>query len=324
MQNNIVQVIMCQNNAKQFIAVHITTKHNKANQNKGGDFMKQVNKLLRKYEKEIAILIAIQKEGRPTVEDIQRKLSEWKIKLAAKEIENYVENLRRRDLVSVILEKNDRTNISVRKYGLNKVKNVPSVPHYKDIVDYEDGKDLLEYLDDTKGVNKGRTPDIKDYWIVKLGFKVKDGMSVRGFISDGNGFQGAHYKDGKGNVILKPIHFRNFVASNLRLANKPESQGDYIGFTIGKVDLKGNKIGKEETPILVHGSGSGMKIWETIPSGAVIRTEATVPKTLFSETEFEKFLRRMCTNGLVGFGGWGKGNQNNLEVVEFDVVGQWQ
>ena len=268
------------------------------------------DKLFEKFEKEIAVLIAVQKEGRPTIEDIGEKLKEWSINLASREITELCENLRRRDLLSIILERDGQ--LSVRKYALNKIKNIPNVAHYKDIVDYKEGKELLKYLDKTKGVNKGRTPDIKDYWKVQIVLRVKPGMTVRGFIPEGE-VQGAFYKDMKGNPIFKPRHFQKFIGLNMRLVNKPESQADYIGFTIGQVKLNGSPIGKEETYIQVHRTGSGVKIWETLQEGAEIITTANVPQTLFEVEEFRKFLELVTTFGLVGLGGWGKGNEKKIE-----------
>lgn len=298
-----------------------------ANQTKslGGDLNMKENKrterLLKKYEKEIAVLVSIQKEGEPTIEEIRKKLLQWKINLAPKEIENCAENLRRRDLLSIVLKPINDGREHIRKYALNKVKNIPSVPHYKDIVDYEDGKELLNYLDGTKGVNKGRTPDIKDYWQVQIKFKTIG--AVYGFMPDGNGIDSAHYRDEKGNIFVKPIHLRNFIAHNLRQLNKPESQGDYLSFTRGKVNLNGQKTFKEETSIIVHQGGSGMKVWEVLPIGTIIETIASIPRTLFTETEFEKFLHKICKYGIEGFGGWGKSNTGNLELTEYKPIGDF-
>ena len=281
-------------------------------------------KLFKKFEKEIAVLIAVQKEGRPTLEEIKQKLNEWKIKLAPREISEYCENLRRRDLLSIILEKEDRKSIT--RYALNKIKNIPNVAHYKDIVDYEEGKELIRYFDTTKGVNKGKTPDIKDYWKAKIVFSVRPGMTVRGFIPNGKSgddkIDGCHYRDSKDNIILKPLHFKNYIGANLRQANKPESQKQYLGFTVGDIKLNGNPIGKESTYILAQRSGSGEKIWETLPEGCEIATTVVVPQTLFNPEEFQKFLTIMTENGIVGFGGWGKGNVNNLMVKEFKMIGK--
>jgi|TARA_Y100000310_G_scaffold342241_1_gene444520 hypothetical protein len=279
--------------------------------------MKKEEKEFKKYEKEIATLIAVQKEGKATVPQIVSKLKEWDLKVNETDCKEFAERLRRRDLLSIILER--KNDISIQKYALNKIKNLPPVAHYKDIVDYEEGKELIKILDATKGVNKGRTPDIKDYFTARI--KWVTTADVLGFIPlDGENVK-CHYKDGQGKPIFKGVHFRKFLSANLRMFNIPESKGDYVGFSNGVVDLKGKPITKKATYVLANRTGSGESIWENLPVGTTIETTATVPGSEFTPEKFEKILKFISQNGLVGFGGWGKGNANNLEVQEFDFEG---
>jgi len=270
-------------------------------------------KQFKQFEKEIAVVIAVQKIGIASIEEIRDKCLEWKLNLAPKEIQILAEKLRRRDLLSIIYKKeNNETTI---RYGLNKVKNIPPVANYRDIVDYPEGKELLNYLEQTKGVNKGREPDIKNYWDAKLKFKVT-GL-IRGFKNNENDIC-EHYRDENGNIIFETRHIRSFLKGNLRIVNKPESQSDYIG---GFGICKNPKLIIDSTTILAQKTGSGYKKWECIKIGNEIEWNVTVPSTLFQPQEFEAFIKRICNNkmGLVGFGAWGKSNVGNLMLTEFKV-----
>lgn len=296
----------------------MTTKEVKQSSNvEDVDESTELLTLAERYSNEVRVCIAIQKLGKATVEEVEQKLDSEGIIIKESKISKACTNLQKRGLVS--LNYDNSSGYAVKAYSMAKSifsRDIP-IAHYKDVVDTNDEsiKTLLKSLEEPKKTNKGKMPDIRDYFLAKVKFKVVD--CVLGFMPFTEEGFNQHYRQGK-EVVLLAQHFRAWVRSNLRIINKTESLKDYIGFNYGTVKLNG-KIEVMQFPILDGHQGKGIIKYESIPSGSIIETSFRVPGTEFTSEEFKKFLEIIGESPLRGFGGRSMTGYGRLEIVEFDV-----
>ncbi len=171
-------------------------------------------------------------------------------------------------------------------------------------------------------MSKGRKPDHCKYYTVEVEWEVLDKiLGFMPFTSDPDLL--CHYRDEKGKIIFLPAHFRAYLGQNLRIDDKSASLKNYFRTDYGYVELNGKKIEVEEMFIVAgHGGqrmGRGMRKYEIVPAGALIRTRFGVPGTDFKPKEFEEFLSKVGEFPIRGFGGrssvYGRLKLNNFKVV---------
>lgn len=271
------------------------------------------------YEDEVRVCIAIQKLGKATDEEIHKKLTEEGIKITLKKVTKSTTNLQKKGLVS--LNYDSSSGYAVKAYSMSKSifsRGGPPLAHYKDIVDTNEPeiKELITVLEAKKGTNKGKMPDIREYYIVEVTFEVMD--KILGFMPfTEEGFM-QHYKVND-KVTLLPTHFRAWIGRNLRLINKSDSIKNYIGYSYGNVEVKG-KLQIEQFPILDGNQGRGINKFEAIPEGSIIKTKFRVPSTEFTQSAFKEFLQTICEMPLRGLSGRAITGYGHLKITEFKVL----
>ena len=271
------------------------------------------------YENEVRVCIAIQKIGKATNKEIFAKLQEEGIKITQKQVEKASTNLQKRGIVS--LNYDNSSGYAVKAFSLSKSifsRDIP-IAHYKDIVDTNDPeiKKLIVELEKKKQTNKGRLPDIRDYYICEVKFEVID--KVLGFMPfEEEGFN-QHYRMNN-EIVLLPSHFRAWLAINMRAMNKSESLArNYIGFNYGIVKLKG-ETEIVQFPVLDQHQGRGIIKYEVIPSGSTITTKFRIPKTELTPTAFKRFLIDIGEMPIKGLSGRAMTGYGHLKVNEFKVI----
>lgn len=275
--------------------------------------------LLEKFKDEVEVVIAIQKIGKATIEEIGEFTQTFGNPLKIKKIQNLCDKLQKKGIISISYTE------GIKSYSMSKgifSRGGPPIAHFNDIVSPQDEsiadelKELISLLEEKKGINKGRKPDICDYYLVNVTFKLIRG-NIYGFWPI-NSERLEHYRDQKGKIIFLPKHFRAWLRCNARLVNKTDSIKDYIGFNYGEVKLSGN-TSFESGSILDGRQGRGIQKWETIPVGSEISTTFSVPATIFKKEDFREFLNRCSGDfSLRGFGGRSSQNKPIMEIVAFN------
>lgn len=285
-----------------------------------------------KYQKSILVAIAIQKEGQATVEEIHEKIQEMFKKkqtpfsLTQKQIERECKKLQKKNLIS--------TNF-IQQDGVSELAYSPSKPlfsrgvegmQFMDIVDSAEAKGLIEELDETKRANKGRLPDIRDYYRVEATWQVTDEIGVLGFMPFTKEGYLEHYRDDKKNIIFLPKHFRAYIRANQRIVSKCQLH-NYLSYDYGRVKLNGNVgkvngsacgLSKTEHFVLDGHQGRGRVIHEVIPKGSKISTTFRVPeKGGLTKAEFRKFLEDVAEQPIRGFGGASSQGFGRMKLIDF-------
>jgi len=284
-----------------------------------------MDKELEKNKKTISVAIAIQKEGQATVEEIKEKLEFMKNKkqidfsITENQVIRECKKLQKKGLIS--------TNY-VQQEGRSVLAYSPSKPlfqrgiegmQFKDIVDSEYAKDLIQELDKKKGANKGRLPDIRDYYEAQLKWEVTDEIGVLGFIPRTKEGYLEHYRNSKEEIVFLPKHFRAYIRNNLRIANKSNLH-NYMRFDYGSVEMNGHKTSKVDHYILDGRQGRGQGTHEAIPKGAIIKTSIGVPeKGGLTPKEFENFIKEIAEKPIRGFGGASSQGFGKLKLIECKI-----
>jgi len=269
------------------------------------------------YENEVRVCIAVQKLGKATNEEILTKLKEDNIRITLKQIEKATTNLQKRGILS--LNYDTSKGYSQKAYSMSKSifsRDVP-IAHYKDIVDTSNPeiKKLIKELQEKKGTGKGRMPDYRNYYIVEVEFKVQD--KILGFMPFKTENYLEFYRD-DGKIIFLPSHFRAWIGVNLRLENKTERTKNYIGYNYGVASKEKTK--RISLSIIDGGQGKGMRDYETLEKGTIIKTKFRVPETLFTKEKFKKFLETIGEFPIRCFGGRATAGYGHLKLTNFNVI----
>lgn len=330
-----LQIIAGHFKADQNIPGHTTSKQNMSIQNNSNHTckskrsqMEQKTTLSEQDQKIVAVAIAIQKEGQATIEEIKKKVDQiikkekLNFSMTEKQVIRICKKLQKKNLIS--------TNFIIDDTGLRTLAYSPSNPLFRrgiegmqfmDIVDSEGGE-FIKSLDLKKSANKGRLPDIRDYYTTEVTWKVTDEVGCLGFIPVTKESYLEHYRNDKGEVILMPKHFRAYIRENQRTINKSNLH-HYMRFDYGQVTLNGTKLKKTQHFVLDGHQGRGEVTHEVIPKGALIKTTFGVPsKGGLTSQEFKKFLSDIASHPIRGLGGASSQGFGRLELVDFRIMGQ--
>jgi len=268
-------------------------------------------------QREVATLIAIQKIGITSVDDIKEKIEKFGAKLTTKQIEKACKNLQSKGFISVDISE-QQNGISVIRYKIKRVSyGIPEIAQIKSFIDSKEAQPLIDELDKAKGSKKQSV--VSNYYHVDVTFEVLD--KVLGFISGNNG-ETIHYRDSNNEVMFLPVHFRRWLQNNMRLVNKHPAVADKIQVNYGTVEKP--KFGKEQNTIIninnsFKGGGRGIKIYETLEKGTIIKTFFTIPADEFSPEDFKKVLIIFCATPIAGFGAYAKRGYGHLNLKTFEV-----
>lgn len=260
---------------------------------------------------EVAVVIAVQKLGQATNNEIRRYIKEncaGEVEIPSKSlIKDIAERMKKKDIFSVNYVGAEHENAwSMAKPVF---KNIPENAHLKDIVASEEAKEFLGIMEAKKGSGtKERKPDICNYVFLTVEFEVLDKI-LGGQMANGDGLQ-CLYKNAEGDVYIPRNWLYGWMRNNERLVNKTNAHR-YMAFAEGKVILpKGGKIEIDERTITCGITGRGVVKSEALPSGTKISTRIGIPTSggsnCFSVDEFRNFLQIAGESPINGLGAYGR------------------
>ena len=208
--------------------------------------------LIQKYEKELAVLIAVQHLGQPTIDEIKeyceqiKNMQGEKLNLQLRSIKKYCTILQKKGLISSNYRPTEQGQVLVFSMQKGYVK-LPEIAQIKDIIKEDSLQVFIDKLENKEGIRKPKS-EFNDY-LCKVTWKVLDG--VAGFYPNSDGVN-IHYRR-NGKIIFFPNHFRKYIAKNLSKANKSQYVVDYIGFTYGESKLNSNPLFVDDHFVGVRG-----------------------------------------------------------------------
>jgi len=270
-------------------------------------------------EREVAVIIAIQKLGIASLDEIIQKVEEWGGRLTVKQTEKVCKNLQQRGLLSVDLtEKTDGATVS--RYKVKKVTwGVPEIAQIKPWLDSDEAKPILDELEKSKHNKKSLSAN---YYDVYVGFTVEDG--VIGFTPKDD-IQQTHYRTKDGEIMFFQRHFKRWLAFNLPIANRYPTVADRIGCGISPTKLNEPTFVEEFFITNVEGkakgSGRGIKRCEVIPAGTTIKVRFRVSTEDFEPEDFKLLLEKISDLPIRTFGGYSKSGWGHLKLTKFELGG---
>jgi len=301
--------------------------------------MKNVNtknlQTLDENGKRILITILIQQYQPLTIQEIINKAEENEFILDnINEVQEFVENLKRRDLVSVIYL--TRNNQKVTGFGMSKpiFKKIPENAMLKDILpSFEKSKEGKEFLKTLEGqssdTRKGKELGYRDYKNIEI---ILENISpiVGGTVNKPNKlspeveskFKELEDKEKKkkkiksddkddkeverieksylsrdinGNIVFFPNQIRQYLIKLLRPKGIADSASEHIRFK--NASIKPNGLGVEQWPVIINGQGRGIKTAESLLPGAKIHLNFLFPFTgtkIKTQKDFEDALNSLC------------------------------
>lgn len=280
--------------------------------------------LIEKFEKELAVLIAVQHLGQPTIDEIKQyteRLQDLQgnlFNLQHRSIKKHCTNLNKKGLISTGFRSTEQGQEAVFSMTKGYVK-FPEVAQIKDIVKEESLKVYLEKLEGTAGIKKEK--NVFGNYLCRVKWKIADG--VAGFYPNADGVN-IHYREQDGKIVFFPNHFRQYIRKNLSKFDKSVYIVDNIGFTYGHAILNGSKPHIDSHFVLVRGDirgssgGAGEKKVEILPKGTEVETKFVVPAKEFTPDQFRKFLEIIGQFGNCGFGAYST-RYGKMDVVEFTI-----
>jgi hypothetical protein len=291
----------------------------------------------------ILVTILIQQYQPMSVFDIINKAKDNGFDIDDEEnIQEIVENLKRRDLISVIYV--TRNNQKITAYGMSKpiFKKIPETAMLKDILPSfeksKEAKDFLKLLDNqTSNTTKGKDLGYRDYKSIEI---VIENMSpiVGGSLNKPkkltpeveNKFKEIEQenkgkkksknddleekekvekayliRDYEGNIVFTPNQVRQYFIKLLRPKGLADSASEHIRFKNATVEPNGLSV--EQWPLIINGVGRGVKTAESLLPGAKIHFNFLFPFTgtkIKNQTELENAFKTLCE--YTGFGCYSK------------------
>lgn len=278
----------------------------------------QIETLIQKWEKTIAVLIAIQHSGQASLKEIKDYLDHIKVDLQLRSVAKHCKILQNKGLISSNYRPTEQGQELVYNMQKGYVK-FPEIAQIKDVVKFEGLQMYIDKLENIEGAKKEKNKFLN--YLCSVKWKVTDG--VAGFYPNADGIN-CHYRKGK-DIIFFPNHFRKYITKNLSKADKSQYIVDHFGFDYGKATLNGSPMYVDSHFVMVRGDireqsgGAGLKGIEILPENSTIETNFVIPAKEFKPEEFKKFLEKIGKYGNCGFGAyasrWGK-----LELIDFKVL----
>jgi len=257
-----------------------------------------MEKTLGRTELAVVVVYVTQIEGRPTVDEICETIKDkLKFKATKRQIKDAVESTKKRGLLSVNYDHDDKDKM-IERYSIKDVRwaNPPEVAHIKSVLpkllETPEAKQIQGMLDGSaeEGQKKGRLPDIRDYVTYKVSYEVL--VPILG---------GEPSPDGK--LKLRTLNgdywlpmnlwFKAAIRLKLRKRNVAILKANYVECT--DVFLEKNKttlveVARPVAPNLFK-AGTGISKHEGLDIGTRFEMDVSFPtKGFMDEKDFLKVL----------------------------------
>lgn len=280
----------------------------------------------------ILVGIIVQQFQPITSQEVISQAEELGYTLEQEDVIYVLENMQRRDLLSVIYQ--DRNNLRVKAYGMSKplFKKCPEVAHLKDLlptlVNKKEYRDFLKMLEgQSSDTKKQRELGYRDYKTIYLEFEttapiVGGSLNKPKFIADeiknkvaeiekkgaeknnenGDQVEGIAYLHRDVNdAPYYPVNMvRQYFLKNLRIAGLGDAAINQIDFNNAIIEKNGHKYGLEQWAVIIDGRGRGVKTAECLPAGILIKTQLSFPFTgtkINSPEMLRKVIEYQAENG---------------------------
>lgn len=305
-------------------------------------------------EEKILIALLVQAFQPTDAQTIQKKAqSQGYDDIVIEDITYVLENMQRRDLLSVIFSR--KNNTRVKQYGMAKplFKKCPEIAHIKDLLPSfakkKEAKVFLETLEgnssETKKIrNLGyrdwqmvhvklktispivggslNRPDNIDPDLQKEEVKLKKEKGKAKKNKEDDVFDIGYFnRDFDGNIIMTPNQVRQYFKSKLYVAGVGETALGYVQFSKAVINHGNCTPYFEQWPVIVQGQGRGVKTAEAFPSGVEITTEFIYPFTgtkIKTPEQLKQVLKTLAPIGL-GFSCFGK-KFGCCELIDFKAT----
>ena len=275
-------------------------------------------------EREVATCIAIQKTGMASIDEIIDFIKKRNGKITEKQVEKCVENLRRKQLISIDL-KEKKDGVSLPRFAMRSIKfTVPENGQIKDLVDDPSVNPLKEEMDRSKKTMK-KGVLINDYY--KIEIKTLTEGEVQGFVPLPQ-FKDEtlrFYRKGQ-EPVIHPFHINKFLNKNISVINLGTTAMLQIKVPRVRLNMNGGKIEIGESYVTNpegsnsgRGGGRGTRKYEVLPEGTEIIIEMNIPETLIKKQDVKKIIPLVFNEGGT-FGGNHKQSSGRLNCVSVDVV----
>ena len=265
--------------------------------------MKETNKT----ETQVVCIYLCQMLGQPTIEEVQNTMkNKMDLKLNKIAIRNALNAGKKRGLLSVVHQQNDKTGEVEDAYSMKDVRfaNPPEIAHIKNVLpkllEDKGAKDIFDIMEGqhTEGEKKGgRLPDIRDY--VRWNVTFVNILPVLGGqpFTNGDGIKATNKHRRIGDKIWIPgnLWVKSSIKNKLRYYNLNESKAMYMEVSDYFFKPK-QKIGQEVCPSPPQrrgGQGTGLATYESILPGEEFVFEISFPTTSgIPEDIMRKILER--------------------------------
>lgn len=296
----------------------------------------------------VLVGIVVQQYQPLTSNEVIKKVKDMGTELEIEDVVYVLENMHRRDLLSVAYQTKD--NKKIKAYAMSKpmFKKSPEMAHLKDLLPTltksKEAKEFLKVLEgETSDTKKVRELGYRDYKLVKLkletiepivGGNLNKPLSIAKEIeqkvneleskakkkkTDEDLGQIAYFnRNVLGELIYSPNQVRQYFLKNLRIAGIGETAINQIYFNAAFISNNGHKFYIEQWPILVGGQGRGIKSAEALPAGITIGLSFSYPFTgtkVKSPEQLKNVLEFITVNGR-GFSSYSK-KFGKCKVVDF-------
>lgn len=299
----------------------------------------------------ILIGIVTQQFQPVTSQDVLVQAKKIGYELEVEDIIYVLENMQRRDLLSVIYQ--SRGNKRVKAYGMAKpiFKKCPEVAHLKDmlptLIKNKEAKEFLKELEgQSSDTKKKRELGYREYKEIVVEYetvatlvggslnkpeklapeikstieKLEKEKSKKKKTDEEYGAISYIERDFDGQPILRPNSIRQYFIKNLRIAGVGETAMNQVHFNKANIEPNGHKYRIEQWPIIVGGRGRGVKSAEALPPGIKIKTKFTYPfigTKITTPDKLKKVLEYQAENG-IGFGCYTK-KYGKCKLISFEV-----
>lgn len=302
-------------------------------------------------ENKVLVGIVVQQFQPVTSNDVIQKAQEMGKEIENEDVIYILENMQRRDLLSVAYQTKDNKKIKAYAMAKPMFKKCPEMAHLKDMLPTltksKEAKEFLKLLEgQSSDTKKARELGYRDYKVVKIkletiepivGGNLNRPLSIAKEIegkvkeleskakkkknSEEDFGQIAYFnRNPQGELIYSSNQVRQYFLKNLRIAGVGETAVNQIYFNNAQIETNGHKFYVEQWPVIVGGQGRGIKSAESLPAGISIELSFSYPFTgtkIKSPEQLKKVLEFITTNGR-GFSSYSK-KYGKCKLVDFQV-----
>jgi hypothetical protein len=303
----------------------------------------------------VLVGIIVQQYQPLTSNKVIKIAEDMKTELEIEDVIYVLENMHRRDLLSVAYQTKDNKKIKAYAMAKPMFKNCPETAQLKDMLPTltksKEAKEFLKMLEgQTSETTKAKELGYRDYKIVKLklettqpiiGGNLNKPLSIAKEIEgkikeieskakkkknneEDFGQMAFFNRNAQGELIYSPNQVRSYFLSNLRIAGIGGAAIDNIYFNEAKIEPNGHKFYIEQWPVLITSGnttkGRGVKSAEALPAGITIELSFSYPFTgtkVKSTDQLKNVLQFITVNGR-GFSSYSK-KFGKCKVVDFQT-----